>query len=171
MLVHQPEPSEQQRIAHVLDTVDEAIAKSEAVIAKLKQVRAGMLHDLLTCGLDENGELRDPIAHPEQFKDSPLGRIPKVWEYQTLEKYTISSAFGPRFPGERYSDTGNVALMRTTDMDNDGNLSLEQMPIADLPLDEFRAHLMSDLLTGAVRVPEDMLAVVGFDSAQPTVVR
>jgi len=32
----------------VLDTVDEAIAKTEAVIAKLKQVRAGLLHDLLT---------------------------------------------------------------------------------------------------------------------------
>jgi hypothetical protein len=39
----------------VLDTVDEAIAKTEAVIAKLKQVRAGLLHDLLTRSLDENG--------------------------------------------------------------------------------------------------------------------
>ena len=61
----------------MLDTVDEAIAKTEAVIAKLKQVRAGLLHDLLTRGLDEHGQLRDPIAHPEQFQDSPLGRIPR----------------------------------------------------------------------------------------------
>jgi type I restriction enzyme S subunit len=50
------------------------------VIVKLKQVRAGMLHDLLSYGLDENGQLRDPIAHPEQFKNSPLGRIPKEWD-------------------------------------------------------------------------------------------
>ena len=63
--------TEQSRIAAVLDTVDEAIAKTEAVIAKIKQVRAGLLHDLLTRGLDEHGQLRDPIAHPEQFKDSP----------------------------------------------------------------------------------------------------
>jgi type I restriction enzyme S subunit len=42
-------------------------------------MKAGLLHDLLTRGLDENGELRDAIAHPEQFKDSPLGRIPKDW--------------------------------------------------------------------------------------------
>jgi type I restriction enzyme S subunit len=35
---------------------------------------------LLTRGLDENGELRDAIGHPEQFKDSPLGQIPKDWE-------------------------------------------------------------------------------------------
>jgi type I restriction enzyme, S subunit len=70
----------QARIAHVLDTIDEAIQKTEAVIAKLKQIRAGMLHDLLTYGLDKDGKLRDPIAHPEQFKDSELGRIPKEWE-------------------------------------------------------------------------------------------
>lgn len=75
-----PDAAEQARIAAVLDTVDEAIAKTEAVIAKLRQVRAGLLHDLLTHGLDEYGQLRDPIAHPEQFQDSPLGRIPREWK-------------------------------------------------------------------------------------------
>lgn len=76
--------AEQSRIALVLDTVDEAIAKAEAVMAKLRQVRAGLLHDLLTRGLDQNGQLRDPIAHPEQFQPSPLGQIPKEWEVATL---------------------------------------------------------------------------------------
>ena len=71
---------EQSRIAALLDTMDRAIAKTEAVIEKLKQMRAGLLQDLLTLGLDENGQLRDPIAHPEQFHDSPLGPIPKEWE-------------------------------------------------------------------------------------------
>lgn len=42
------------------------------MIAKLKPVRAGLLHDLLTRGSDKYGQLRDPAAHPEQFKDSPL---------------------------------------------------------------------------------------------------
>ena len=76
---------EQTRIAYVLDTIDEAIARTEAVIAKLKQVRAGMLHDLLSYGLDEHGQLRDPVAHPEQFKDSPLGLIPREWDVCTLD--------------------------------------------------------------------------------------
>jgi type I restriction enzyme, S subunit len=75
---------EQFRIAAVLDTVDEAVATTEAVIAKLRQVRAGLLHNLLTRGLDKNGQLRDPIAHPEQFQDSPLGRIPREWRLATL---------------------------------------------------------------------------------------
>lgn len=77
--------AEQSRIAYVLDTIDEAIQKTEAVIAKLKRIRAGMLHDLLTYGLDKDGELRDPVAHPEQFKDSELGRIPKEWEVVSLD--------------------------------------------------------------------------------------
>jgi len=81
-----PDKSEQSRIAAVLDTVDEAIAKTEAVIAKLKQVRAGLLHDLLTRGLDEHGQLRDPIAHPEQFQDSPMGRIPRAWGVTQLRQ-------------------------------------------------------------------------------------
>jgi type I restriction enzyme S subunit len=81
-----PSLAEQSRIAAVLDTVDEAIAKTEAVIAKLKQVRIGLLHDLLTCGLDEYGQLRNPIVHPEQFQDSPLGCIPRVWQCKTLEE-------------------------------------------------------------------------------------
>ncbi len=79
-----PPFNEQRAIASILDSVDEAIRKTEAVIAKLRQVKTGMLHDLLTCGLDENGELRDSSRHPEQFKDSPLGRIPKEWEINSL---------------------------------------------------------------------------------------
>jgi type I restriction enzyme, S subunit len=82
--VHRPGSIEQSRIAAVLDTVDEAIVKTEAVVVKLKQVRSGLLYDLLTRGIDENGQLRDPLAHPQQFKKSPMGRIPKGWRCSTL---------------------------------------------------------------------------------------
>jgi type I restriction enzyme, S subunit len=75
-----PPLREQRRIAEILDTLDEAIRKTEQVIAKLQQMKRGLLHDLLTRGIDENGELRDPERHPEQFKDSELGRIPRGWE-------------------------------------------------------------------------------------------
>lgn len=80
-----PENCEQQGIAAILDTLDDAIEKSETLIAKLKQVRAGMLHDLLTCGVDENGELRDPITNPEQFCDFEIGRFPRNWKVLSLE--------------------------------------------------------------------------------------
>jgi type I restriction enzyme S subunit len=79
-----PPLPEQCCIAKILDTLDEAIRKTEQVIAKLQQMKQGLLHDLLTRGIDENGELRDPERHPEQFKDSVLGRIPRGWEVLSI---------------------------------------------------------------------------------------
>jgi type I restriction enzyme S subunit len=70
----------QHRIADVLDAADAAIRRIEAVIAKLRQMKAGLLRDLLTRGLDEQGRLRDPERHPEHFKESPVGRIPQDWD-------------------------------------------------------------------------------------------
>jgi type I restriction enzyme S subunit len=81
-----PDLDEQRRIADILDAADAAIRQTEAVIAKLRQMKAGLLHDLLTRGLDEQGRLRDPVAHPEQFKDSLLGRIPKEWDIHPLSE-------------------------------------------------------------------------------------
>jgi type I restriction enzyme S subunit len=106
--------NEQRRIAAVLDTVDEAIAKTEAVITKLKQMRAGLLHDLLTRGLDEHGQLRDPIAHPEQFQASPLGCIPCKWRVLVLsdvaEKVQDGTHFSPKTTSgpRRYLTSKNV---------------------------------------------------------------
>lgn len=85
---------EQTRIAYVLDSIDKIISKTEVVIEKLKQVRAGMLYDLLNYGLDERGQLRDPIAHPEQFKDSLLGRIPREWDVRSISDFCESYAGG-----------------------------------------------------------------------------
>ena len=89
-----PPRKEQDRIISVMDTLEQAIAHTSSLIAKLKQMKAGLLHDLLTRGLDENGELRDAIAHPEQFKHSPLGRIPREWEVRTMEEITTKIVDG-----------------------------------------------------------------------------
>ncbi len=84
--VFAPPLPEQRRIAEILDTADRAIEETEALIFKLKQMKTGLMHDLLTRGIDERGKLRDPEAYPEQFKDSPLGQIPKEWEVVRVEE-------------------------------------------------------------------------------------
>jgi type I restriction enzyme, S subunit len=43
-----PPQEEQRKIAEIMDTIDEAIAHTTTLIAKLKQMKAGLLHDLLT---------------------------------------------------------------------------------------------------------------------------
>ncbi len=100
---------EQTGIAYVLDTIDEAIAKTEVVIEKLRQVRAGMLHDLLSYGLDEHGQLRDLTAHPEQFKDSPLGRIPREWDATKLGE-ALSMQAGNILSSEHITENGQYPV-------------------------------------------------------------
>jgi type I restriction enzyme S subunit len=105
-----PPHPEQSRISAVLDTVDESITKTEAVIAKLRQVRSGLLQDLLTRGLDHHGQLRDPIAHPEQFQNSLLGRIPKEWEIKELGSLAQFITSGSRGWASFYSEEGKMFL-------------------------------------------------------------
>jgi type I restriction enzyme, S subunit len=76
-----PLKTEQSKVADVIDVLDIAIRETEAIIEKLKQVKQGLLHDLLTRGIDENGELRPPQSEvPHLYKQSPLGWIPKSWK-------------------------------------------------------------------------------------------
>jgi type I restriction enzyme S subunit len=69
-----PPLPEQQKIAQILTSVDEVIEKTQAQIDKLKDLKTGMMQELLTNG----------IGHVE-FKDSPVGRIPVGWEVCTVE--------------------------------------------------------------------------------------
>jgi type I restriction enzyme, S subunit len=79
-----PPVSEQAQAATILRTMDEAIRKTEQLVAKLKQLRQGLLHDLLTRGIDDNGELRDSQRHPHKFKESVLGWIPRSWGVESV---------------------------------------------------------------------------------------
>ncbi|MEH2461363.1 restriction endonuclease subunit S [Nostoc sp.] len=85
LLIPVPSTEEQQKIAEIIDTIDKAIALTDTHITKLKKAKAGLLHDLITRGIDEHGELRDPTRNPEQFKRSALGIIPKDWDVCPIE--------------------------------------------------------------------------------------
>lgn len=73
-----PPLPEQQKIAAILTSVDEVIEKTQAQINKLKDLKTGMMQELLTRGVGVDGK-----PHTE-FKDSPVGRIPKAWEVVKL---------------------------------------------------------------------------------------
>ena len=50
------------------------------MIAKLSQVKQGLLHDLLTRGIDGNGELRRPVEEArELYRETELGWVPRGW--------------------------------------------------------------------------------------------
>jgi type I restriction enzyme S subunit len=52
-----PPLPEQQKIAEILETVDNAIEKTDAIIQKYKRIKQGLMQDLLTRGVVENYEL------------------------------------------------------------------------------------------------------------------
>ena len=115
-----PDVDERIRIGAVLVAVDAAIEETAAVIAKLKQVGAGLLHDLLTRGLDENGELRDPVDHPEHFKDSPLGRIPKAWNFWPCHRLCRQVVVGIVVTPAKYYVAVGVPVLRSANLTEDG---------------------------------------------------
>ena len=73
---------EQIQIASILSKVDNVIAQTEQLIAKYTRIKTGLMRDLLTRGIDEHGNIRSEATH--EFKDSPLGRIPKEWEVKKM---------------------------------------------------------------------------------------
>jgi type I restriction enzyme S subunit len=69
--------SSQAVVAEILSTVDQAIEQTEAIIAKQQRIKTGLMQDLLTKGIDKDGNIRSEETH--EFKASPLGRIPSAW--------------------------------------------------------------------------------------------
>lgn len=93
----------QSKIAEVLDALDAAIRGAEAVVAKLRAMKQGLLHDLLTRGIDANGDLRPPQPEaPHLYHQTPLGWLPKEWDVVPLGTLNLELAQGwsPDCPAE-----------------------------------------------------------------------
>lgn len=102
-----PPVAELPAIAKVLSTLDIAIHQTEAIFEKLKQVKQGLLHDLLTRGVDTDGELRPSYeAVPELYQDSPVGWIPKGWDCGNLEAWLVGKPKNGYSPQEAPEQTG-----------------------------------------------------------------
>jgi type I restriction enzyme S subunit len=75
-----PEIREQRKIATILTSIDTATEKTEALIAKYQQIKAGLMHDLFTRGVLPNGQLRPPREQaPELYQETAIGWIPREW--------------------------------------------------------------------------------------------
>lgn len=84
-IVETPPLPEQQKIATILSSVDDVIEKTRAQIDKFKDLKTGMMQELLTQG----------IGHTE-FKDSPVGRIPKIWSVIKVQELLADTKYALR---------------------------------------------------------------------------
>ncbi|AEM74319.1 restriction endonuclease subunit S [Caldicellulosiruptor acetigenus] len=116
-LVPRPPLPEQRKIAEILETIDNAIEKTDAIIEKYKRIKQGLMQDLLTKGVVSEGEgesesksesegesekwrLRDEKI--DKFKDSPLGRIPEEWEVRHISDISLINPKTTVNPRESY---------------------------------------------------------------------
>jgi type I restriction enzyme S subunit len=102
-----PPKKEQQKIAEILGTVDEDIAKTQEVIEATEKLKRGLMQQLFTRG----------IGHTK-FKKTKLGEIPEEWEIKKLGdvarvergKFSHRPRNAPEFYGGKYPfiQTGDV---------------------------------------------------------------
>jgi type I restriction enzyme S subunit len=83
-------PREQQAIVgRVLRVLDKQLETTEALIAKQERVRAGLLQDLFTRGVDEHGVLRPPREEaPQLYQQTEFGPLPTAWSLDKLTELT-----------------------------------------------------------------------------------
>jgi type I restriction enzyme S subunit len=75
-------------------------------------------------------------------KLSSVGLIASHWEIVPFSKVCDESAFGPRFSGQMYHPEGNIATLRTTDLDDQGRICYLKMPLAKLDIKRFEKHFL-----------------------------
>ncbi|MDQ8199375.1 restriction endonuclease subunit S [Pelagicoccus enzymogenes] len=140
-----PPKKAQHRIAEILSTVDEAIEQTEALIAKTQQIKAGLMQDLFTRGvwtqaeLDRGDHKNTPDADsakpgklrptrqqaPHLYKESPLGWIPKEWDFTKLGSL---SEIVSGVTLNKNSESGNITVpyLRVANV-QDGYLDLNEI--------------------------------------------
>lgn len=95
LLVPVPPLKEQQRIAEILSSVDEALEASQAVLEQLRGVKLSALNNFVYRGL--------PGQHQTFKKVMRLGSVPACWDVQPLDKCAIVQtglAKGKRFKND-----------------------------------------------------------------------
>ena len=158
--------SEQTQIAAVLSTIDRAIAQTEAIIAKQQRIKTGLMQDLLTKGIDENGNIRSEDTH--QFKDSAIGRIPVEWELSNLiDVLSLTPKNGIYKPANQIGQ--GVLLIGQTSFTKDRLLNYELARRASVTSSELQAYQLEeeDILISRVFATVEGVGLPTFVSNLP----
>lgn len=108
-----PKLKEQEKIAQILSNIDMNIKKTEQAIAKYKQVKKGLMDDLLT------GKVR--IKDGKRFRETNfknikgVGEIPWDWEVKKVEDIVSEQVKDGTHHTPKYKEKG-IPFLRVTDI-------------------------------------------------------
>jgi len=152
--------SEQRKIARILSTIDAVIEKTEAAIAKYKAIKAGMMRDLFTRGIDlATGKLRPNYQEaPDLYKPSDLEWVPKEWEVDILNNVVINHHSGIYKKSDLYGEGCNI--VGVSDLyyhDSINGQIFRQVPLTQTEKDNFTLN-EGDLIYGESSLVLDGIA-------------
>ncbi|WP_445362972.1 restriction endonuclease subunit S [Microbulbifer sp. ANSA003] len=111
-----PDILPQRRIGKILGKLDQTIEKTEALIEKYQQIKAGLMHDLFTRGITADGKLRPTREQaPELYQETPIGWIPKAWNHEAIESLKeslVDGPFGSNLKTEHYINDPEARVVR-----------------------------------------------------------
>ena len=123
-----PPLPEQRAIAAMLDSIDDAIERTEAVIAATERLRDSLLHQLLTRGV--------PGWHTAWKDVTGLGAMPADWDVVSLGEETthVGSGVTPRGGKSVYTSSG-ITFLRSQNVHFEG-LELDDVVFIPTEIDD-----------------------------------
>ncbi len=110
-----PSKKEQEKIAKILSTLDNAIESTNRIIEKEKNIKTALMQELLTNGIDKNGQIRTPQTHA--YKQTELGLVPDEWEVKAL-KSVGSCKNGLTYSPDDIIESDGVLVLRSSNIKN-----------------------------------------------------
>jgi len=112
-----PNYGEQQKIVEILSTFDEAIQKTDEIIAKTERLKKGLMKELLTGRIRvEEKDGKTAFRRETEFKeDAEIGKVPKDWEVVRLGDILEVCQYGLSAP---ISEKGRYHIVRMDELVN-----------------------------------------------------
>lgn len=145
--------NEQDKIAHILTTLDVAIDQTADLLAKRRRTMVALMQSLLSRGVDDEGVVRNESTH--KFKTSELGSIPSSWEVTTI---------GDQFT--QRSERGRAGLPLMSVVMNRGLVErrdVERRVASNLPPEAHALVCANDIAYNMMRMWQGVLGRADFD--------
>lgn len=125
-----PPKDQQARLGELLWAADEVVEKQFTLSNLISNLKNSILKDTFSISWDN-----DSKGFFKNFK--------KV-DFQLIKfaEANFQSMFGPRFSGKLYNVNGNIASLRTTDLNNSGEINYDSIPKAQIDEDKFKDHYL-----------------------------
>ena len=157
---------EQKTIAKILSTFDEAIQKTDKIIAKTERLKKGLMKELLTGRIRvEERDGKIIFRKETEFKDTPIGKIPKDWEVIKIKSlFFVETGTTPSTRKKEYWEDGTINWFTPTDLSKlEGKITIRnsERKITERALKETNLTLLpKNSIIVSTRAPVGYVAIL-----------